>query len=223
MDGPGRTLALAGVLGLVVGLASPVGAQAPGPAGARHVRPPPAPETHQPELLAEIHTGGVIPLERSDICPGDSLCVLGGGGVIGVEIERRWPMGLGVSVAYDVWFVDSGGVFELGSVQTVRAAVRYVFGYEWQVHPAIQIGAGALVFGDTLSVSTVGGALEIGASAEVELTESVSLTAGAQAWLFTTTPFTTGRDRTMRSEGLGLNAALQLNVGLLIVAEGGHE
>jgi hypothetical protein len=140
-----------------------------------------------------------------------------------VEIERRWPMGLGVSVAYDVWFVDSGGVFELGSVQTVRAAVRYVFGYEWQVHPAIQIGAGALVFGDTLSVSTVGGALEVGASAEIELTESVSLTAGAQGWLFTTTPFTTGRDRTMRSEGLGLNAALQLNVGLLIVAEGGHE
>jgi hypothetical protein len=223
MEGPRRTLALAGALGLVVGVASAAGAQAPESSGARHVRPPPAPETHQPELLAEVHIGGVVPLERSDICPGDSLCVLGGGGGIGVEIERRWPMGLGVSVAYDVWFVDSGGVFELGSVQTVRAAVRYVFGYEWQVHPAIQIGAGALVFGDTLSVSTVGGALEVGASAEIELTESVSLTAGAQGWLFTTTPFTTGRDRTMRSEGLGLNAALQLNVGLLIVAEGGHE
>ena len=186
-----------------------------------HVEPPPAPETHEPSLLAQVHVGGIIPLEASDICPGDSLCVLAGGGVFGVEIERRWPFGLGVAVAYDVWFVDSGGVFELGTVQIVRAALKYVFAWDLMVHPTVHIGAGALVFGDTFLVSTVGGAVEAGVGAEIELTESVALTAGARAWLFTTTPFTTGRDRTRRSEGLGLNAALQLDVGLVVVAASG--
>lgn len=188
---------------------------------APHVEPPPAPESREPELIAQVHLGAVIPLERTDICPGESLCVLGGGAIVGMEIERRWPFGLGVLVAYDAWFVDSGGVFELGVAQIVRAAAQYVFLDEASVHPAIHLGVGALVFGDTLLVSTVGGAIDLGASVELELTESVALTFGAQAWLFTTSPFTTERDRTMRSEGLGLNAALQINMGLSILAESG--
>ena len=197
------------------------GAAAQDDEGTPHVEPPPAPDTHDPTLLVAVHLGGIIPLEASDICPGDALCVLNGGGAVGVEIERRWPFGLGVSVGYDAWFVDSGGVFELGTVQIVRAAIRYVFGLEWVVHPSIHLGAGALVFGDTFLVSTVGGAVEAGAGAEIELTESVALTAAARAWVFTTTPFTTERDRTLRSEGLGLNAALQLDVGLVVLAATG--
>lgn len=186
-----------------------------------HVEPPPAPEQRAPELIAQVHLAAVIPLERTDICPGESLCVLGGGADVGVEIERRWPFGLGVLVAYDAWFVDSGGVFELGVAQIVRAAVKYVFLGDDSVHPAIHLGVGALVFGDTLIVSTVGGAIELGASCELELTESVALTFGTQGWLFTTIPFTTARDRTPRSEGLGINAALQINMGLSILAESG--
>lgn len=186
-----------------------------------HVEPPPTPDNREPELLVGVHLGGLFPIERADICPGDSLCVLGGGGSFGVEIERRWPMGIGIVVAYDAWFVEAGGVFELGVVQTVRAAVRYAFLYDEIIHPEIHIGAGALVFGDTFLVSTVGGALEAGVGAELELTESVSLTGGLEGWFFTTTPFTTGRDRTLRSPGIGLNAALQVNVGIQVVAASG--
>jgi hypothetical protein len=184
-----------------------------------HVEPPPAPEHREPELIAQIHLGTIIPLERTDICPGDSLCVLGAGGTTGVEIERRWAFGLGILVAYDLWFVDSGGVFELGVVQSVRAGLQYVFLDDLMVHPAIHVSAGALVFGDTLLVSTVGGAFEAGASAEIELTDVVAITFAGQAWLFTTSPFTTNRDRTSRSEGLGINVALQLHIGLSIVAQ----
>jgi hypothetical protein len=103
----------------------------------------------------------------------------------------------------------------------VRAALQYVFAEEWAIHPAINLGAGALVFGDTFLVSTVGGAAELGVTAEIELTESVAIGIGVQGWLFTTTPFTTGRDRTVRSEGLGLNATLQFNLGLSILADSG--
>lgn len=165
--------------------------------------------------------GGVWPIERTDICPGDSLCVLGAGASFSIEIERRWPIGLGVSVSYGDWFVDSGGVFELGVVQIVRAAIRYVFAQEWMVHPIIHVGAGALVFGDTWLVSTVGGALDAGVRVEVELTDAVALTAGTALFFFTTSPFTTGRDRTRRSAGLGINLALEVSLGLTILAASG--
>ena len=210
------------VFGLAVLGPLPASAQeSAGAARARHVEPPPAPIDRDPELLVGVRLAGMFPLEKTDICPGDSLCVLGAGAAAGIEIERRWPFGLGVLVGYDAWFVDSGGVFELGVVQAVRAALRYVFAYEHQWHPSVHIGAGALVFGDSGLVSTIGGALEAGAGLELELTESVSLDAGLSGWLFTTSPFITGRDRTRRSEGLGLNFALQVHVGLVIVASSG--
>lgn len=199
-------------------VAAPAAAQAGDPP---HVQAPPAPDAREAELNAALHLGAVFPIERADICPGDSLCVLGSGGALGVEIERRWPFGIGISVAYDAWFVDSGGVFELGVVQVVRAAVRYTFLLEQMVHPSLHIGAGALIFGDTFLVETVGGALDLGVSAEIELTDSVVLTGGAAFWMFTTSPFTTGRDRTRRSEGLGLNMALSAHVGLTILADSG--
>lgn len=186
-----------------------------------HVEPPPAPDSLDPELLVDVGLGAVVPIERTDICPGDSLCVLGAGGSFEVEIERRWPMGLGVLVGYDAWFVDSSGVFELGVMQIVFAGLRYTFATELDLHPSLQIGAGALLFGDTFLPSTVGGAAKAGAGVELELTDSVALSGGAQLWLFTTSPFTTGRDRAMRSEGLGLNVALQLNLALSILADSG--
>ena len=201
---------------------APATEPAPASGGVHHVEPPPSPDRREPELLAAVHIGAVVPLESSDICPGTSLCVLGAGGAVGFEIERRWPLGIGISVAYDAWFVDSNGVFELGTVQIIRAAVGFAFGDEWAIHPAIHIGGGALVFGDSLLVSTVGGAAEVGLSGELELTETVSVNATVRGWLFSTTPFTTGRDRTMRAGG-GLNVALQLSVGIVILAASGGD
>lgn len=209
-----RALLVAGVLLAPAGAA----AQDEGP---HHVEPPPSPDSLDPELLVDVGLGAVVPLERTDICPGDSLCVLGAGGVFRVEIERRWPIGIGILVGYDAWFVDSSGVFELGVVQIVYAGLRYTFATELDLHPSVHLGAGALVFGDTFLPSTVGGAAEAGADLELELTDSVALTGGVSLWLFTTSPFTTGRDRAMRSEGLGLNAALQLNLALSILADSG--
>ena len=183
------------------------------------VEAPPAPANREAELLVHVRAGAVIPLERSDVCPGEALCVLGAGADVGVEVERRWPMGFGVGVGYEAWFVDSGGVFELGTVQIVRAVLAYTFALDWSVHPRIHLGAGALVLGDTFSVSTVGGTLDFGSTLEIELTSEVALFFEASTTFFTTAPFTTSRDLTLRAEGLGINAALQLGLGLSILAE----
>jgi hypothetical protein len=217
----GARTCLGALIGLACALAPPLARGQDAAPSAPTVEPPPAPSSREGELLAHVHLGSVVPLERSDICPGESICVLGAGAVVGVQIERRWPFGLGVSVAYDAWFVDSGGVFELGTAQIMRAVLAYTFAQEWSVHPTLHLGAGALIFGDTFLVSTVGGAIDLGVTVEIELTASVVLFFGTQGWLFTTGPFTTSRDRTTRSEGLGINAALQLNLGLAILADSG--
>ncbi|MBX3272305.1 MAG: hypothetical protein KF729_18745 [Sandaracinaceae bacterium] len=191
------------------------------PAAEPRVEPPPAPDALDAELNVAIRLGAIFPFESADICPGDAFCVLGSGASVGVEIERRWPIGIGILVAYDAWFVDSGGVFELGLAQLVRAGMRYTFLLEQIVHPSLHVGAGALIFGDTFLVETVGGAFDVGASAEIELSDSVVLTGGLSFWMFTTSPFTTGRDRTRRSEGAGLNLAVSAHVGLTILADSG--
>lgn len=205
-------------------------AQAPGSAPAADGRagrvpvltPPPSPAEHEPVLLVDVYLGLVTPLERSDICPGGASCVLGGGAVVGGEIERRWAFGLGIFLGYEAWFVESGGVFELGTAQLIRAGLRFSFLESQVVHPAIHVGAGAMVFGDALFVSTVGGALDLGATTEIELTDSVAATVGAKTWLFTTGPFTT-RDEVERSQGAGINVALMLSVGLSILADAGTD
>lgn len=210
---------VATVLGLVIvgSVAGPAVAQ-PSP-DEHHVDAPPDPGQREPDLLVNLDLGAVIPLEANDLCPGDSICVLGAGATISGEIERRWPFGVGVILGYSGWFVDSGGVFELGVMHIIRAALRYTFDTGQLFHPSVHVGAGALAFGDAVVPSTVGGALDFGAAAELELSESVSLTGGLSGWLFTTYPFTTGRDRARRG-GLGLNAALQVHLGLSILTIG---
>jgi hypothetical protein len=211
----GRAALAAGVM------ASLLTATAAGQSAPPRLEPPPDPDERDPSLFVEAHLGAVVPLERRDICPGGSSCVLGGGGVAGVEVERRWAVGIGVLLAYDVWFVESGGVFELGLVQAIRAGLRYTFLPDRLIHPTVHAGGGALWFGDSGLVSTLGGTIDAGAGLDFELTETIGVTFGARAWAFFTTPFVTPRDETARSSELGVNVALQLQVGISIVANPG--
>ena len=57
------------------------------------------------------------------------------------------------------------------------------------VHPYVGAGVGAMLFGDTLRVASVGGVLDVLAGVEFELTETLSLTTGVQWRLFTLSSF----------------------------------
>lgn len=196
-------------------LAARAAGQDDAPPDRHHVTPPPNPEDRQPELLANVHLGSIFQFSAADICPGGASCVLGNGAALGVSLEWRWPTGLGTFLGYEVWFVDSGGVFELGTAQIVRAGLVYAFQTGARLRPIARIAAGALVFGDTGLISTVGGAVDAGLAGELELTSSASLTLGADLRLFTTTPFVSARDDTLRTESL--NIALYTYIGIAIV------
>lgn len=164
----------------------------------------------------EVHVGLAFPVEEDAVCPPDAACILGPGGGIGALIERRWATGLAFGVGYDVWFLDGAGVYELGILQQVRGVVRLVMLADRRVHPILEAGVGILAFGDTIEIATLGGALLLGMGGEVELTESIALTAMLTLRFFALADFTTPADRVNRGGFGDINAALGLQLGLAV-------
>jgi hypothetical protein len=177
---------------------------------------PPDPIALDPVLSGSVYTGLVFPVERSALCPGESDCVFLPGGAVGLFVERRWPSGPALGLGYEVWFVDSSGVYELGIMQELRAQVRYSFLQSSNFHPFIGLGIGALIFGDTLKIATAGVAIDLLLGLELELTEVIGVYIGLPWRFFRTTPFTTPRDRVRRADAEGINIATSVIVALTI-------
>lgn len=178
---------------------------------------PPPPLTRPPILVGEVHVSAVIPVQREALCPDGAACIFGGGAGIGGSIERRWTDGFGIALGYDAWFLDSSAVYELGLMQSLRAAILYAILPNARVHPFASAGIGALVFGDTLRIASFGAAADAAAGAEIELTVNISLRLGLGFRLFTTSSFVTASDRVPRGEGAGLSSALTLNAGIVLL------
>ena len=168
-------------------------------------------------LGGEVHIIAIAPVARAPLCPEDAECVFSGGGGVGLSLERRWPQGLSIMLGYEAWFLDSNAVYELAVLQVVRAMVRYLFFDRAAVHPFAAVGIGALIFGDTLAIAAIGGAVDVGAGLEIELTETFSLVLMVPARFFITSSFVTPRDRTRRAEEGGMNATLSLHIGLAVL------
>lgn len=168
-------------------------------------------------LAVEVHVSIVSPVLRDPLCPPEADCVFGGGGGVGGSLERRWPTGMSLGLAYDAWFVDSNNIYELAVMQMLSARVRYYFMQDTALHPHLGLGAGALTFGDTLRFATVGFAVEASVGGEWEVTESIAVSVAMPWRLFTTSSFQTTRDRVQRAEEAGINLAVSLQIGLTIV------
>ena len=185
--------------------------------------PPPAPDDQEPVLGGEVHIVAVSPISRDPLCPAGSDpmmeagCVFSGGGGVGLSLERRWPRGLSIMLGYEAWFLDSNAVYELAVMQEVRAMVRYLFFDRAAMHPFLGFGLGAMLFGDTLSIAAVGGAVDIAIGVEIELTETFALVLATPVRIFTTTSFVTPRDGTRRAEEGGFNSAVCLHIGLSVL------
>ena len=181
---------------------------------------PPGPEDRPPELWAHVRAEVAFPNAREHLCPAGVDCVLGGGGGLSVQLERRWPFGLGVFLGYGAFFVDSNGVFELGILQSAAAGVRMGLFQSNLFHPYVEVAATGLLFGDTLQVATVGGGGQASLGVEIEVSDDTAVSLGVTEHLFTVAPFTTGRDGAARAESPGLAAVFRVHVGITLIADG---
>lgn len=188
------------------------------PCAAQALVPPPSPSTLEPTYHLEVHGAAILPIERQNLCPAGFGCVLGGGFGAGAFIERRAADGLGLLVGYQVWLLDSGGVYEVGAVHTLRLGVRWIVDANARVHPFFELMAGAVLITDPGEARTGGGLVSLGAGLEVELTETVAVTVGLDAWAVAVGAFRT-RDGAARATDFGVNLLSQLRVGLGVVLD----
>lgn len=175
---------------------------------------PPSPAKAKPRLMFEVHTGFSAPLNHSALCPSNAGCVMENGGGVGSSVERRWPGGLGVMAGYDLWFLDTDSVYELGVQQLFRGGLRYTFPTNYIFHPMFEFGAGLMVYGDTFQAATAGVLLQPVAGVEVELTESVGLRCGLGVRVFSHQAFRTQRDGVLRGGSGTFSESLYLELGL---------
>jgi hypothetical protein len=179
---------------------------------------PPAPAKVKARFAFEVHTGFSAPLDHSSLCPSDAVgCVMENGGGVGSSAELRWPVGLGVMGGYDLWFLDTDSVFELGVQQLLRGGLRYTVPTNYIFHPTFEFGAGLMLYGDTFYVATAGFLMQPVVGTEVELTETVALRVGFGLRVFTHTTFTTERDGVRRGDSGTFSESFYLEVGLVFL------
>ncbi len=178
---------------------------------------PRPPSEHAPIIAGEARIDVVFPVLRRPLCPRDSECVFGGGGGLGGVLEWRWPTGLGVGIGYDGWFLDGNGVHELTTLQSLRVTLRHHFLLDRQVHPWFGGAIGGLVFGNTFAADAGGVLADLQAGLEVELTPSLAFTVGLLGRFFTTSSFRTRSDGVDRADRVGLDGALVLTGGLVLL------
>ena len=178
---------------------------------------PPAPDQREPFLAGEVNMALVFALGMPGLCPDGAGCVFESGGGVGGLIERRWPTGLAAGLAYEAWFLDSSGVYELGVLHTLRVSVRHLLLPAARLHPFFGGGIGALLLGDRLRIASVGAAIEGSVGLEVEVTESIALTLRLPIRLFMMSGFVTPRDRVERATSPAINTAAAAILGLVIL------
>lgn len=175
---------------------------------------PPAPELAKPRLTFDVHVGFSAPLNNHPLCPAGAGCVLKSGGGVGGSAERRWAGGLGVLVGYDLWFLDSDSVYELGVQQILRAGLRYTMPTSVVFHPVFELSGGLMVYGDTFRIATAGALLEGLVGSEFELSAAFGLRAGLGVRVFSHSPFRTERDDVQRGKHGLFSENIFLQVGL---------
>lgn len=175
---------------------------------------PPAPEKARPRLVFDVHTGFSAPLNHHSLCPRNAGCVMQSGGGVGGSVERRWPAGIGLVGAYDLWFLDTDSVYELGVEQLLRGGVRYSMPTDIIFHPGFEITGGMMIYGDTFRAATVGALLQTFAGAEIELTPAFALRLGFGLRIFTHSAFRTERDGVRRGDHGVFSESFYLEVGL---------
>lgn len=179
----------------------------------------PAPMRPRDSVFAgEVHVQAVAPFVDS-LCPSHTECLLKEGFGIGGSLERRWSFGGALVFGYDLSFLSGSGVYEVGTLQTLRAGAKYVIPFGTQLTPYVDLEVGALLFGDTFQVATAGGAVQVGAGIEYELSDTLSFVAGLVFRGFTTGSFITGADRVVRGRDPGASLALLIEVGVLFLGD----
>jgi len=158
-------------------------------------------------------TGLVIPLSTKRLCPDGFGCLVDVGWAVEVGFSYRWKNGLGLGFGYEFWLMTGNAVYETPVVQSFLVNLQYSFLPDRAMHPLVRLRGGPLLLGPSFRVATVGGAAEIGAGAEVEISPDSVFSFLVTGNLLRTRSFVTEADDALRAASGSLDAMLVLRIG----------
>jgi hypothetical protein len=157
--------------------------------------------------------GLVIPLSTKRLCPAGAQCIADVGWAFEVGFSYRWKSGIGLGLGYEFWLLSANGVYGVTVPQSFLVLFQYSFLLDRRTHPLIRLRGGPVLLGPSFRVDTVGGAAEIGAGAEVELTSDTVFSFLVTGNLLRTRSFVTPADGVLRASSGALDAMLVLRIG----------
>jgi hypothetical protein len=170
--------------------------------------------------MVGIVEGGIYgaPYNRP-FCPQGEACLLRTGGGIGLRLEWRFPSLVSTGIGLDYTFVDADGLHEVGTLATVRYTVRAAFLPTARYHPLLDAGLGLALFGDTFTIDTAGGALDLRGGVEIEVTPSMAVDLALGVRLLAVAPYTTDADGVRRGEPFGPSVMVGVHASLVLLPE----
>lgn len=154
-----------------------------------------------------------MPISTKRLCPADYECIADIGWAVGLDFSYRWENGVGLGFGYEFWLLSANGVYEITVPQMFLGTLQYAFLPNRATHPLLRLRGGFLMLGPSFRVATVGGAAEVGAGAEVELTPTTVFSFLLTGNLLRTQSFTTPGDGAIRATDHVLDALLVFRVG----------
>jgi hypothetical protein len=130
-----------------------------------------------------------------------------------VNFSYRWANGIGLGFGYEFWLLTANGVYETTVPQMFTGLLQYSFLPNHATHPLLRLRGGFLVLGPGFRVDTIGGTVEIGVGAEVELSSDTVFSFLVTGNLLRTQSFITQADNAPRAVDGPLDAMLVLRVG----------
>jgi len=183
-----HTSSLARLATLAVALACVLGATSAraqsDPAGSEGAAKPKPPPLHVE--YAQYGVGFTVEnaLSPGPTCPTPTAtvkpkpCILGSGGGLAIRAGYRNPGPWYVGGAYEFTKMDSSNLYRLGIFQQIRAEARYFIDFGYRATPYIQLGAGAVLYGNEWGVETGGAQVFLGVGVEAEVSRLAVLGLG---------------------------------------------
>jgi opacity protein-like surface antigen len=142
-----------------------------------------------PPLHVEYAQYGVAFAVESALSPGATCptptetvkpkpCILGSGGGLALRAGYRNPGPWYFGGAYQFTKMDSSNLYRLGIFQQLRAEMRYLLDLGYRVSPYIQLGLGAVAYGNEWMVETGGAQVFLGIGVEAEVSRLAVLGVG---------------------------------------------
>ncbi len=177
----------------------------------------PVPERQGTVVWGELHAGLVVPVDKSSLCPAGERCIFGVGADIGGLIGAQWKHGIGLGLSYDMWFLDSDGVYEVATLQSIRGAFQFRLLPRRRSHPVFRFDGGLALLGNRFRVDALGGigSGSVGVEIETKLRAVVDLLVGVH--ILGTETFVTKSDGVLRGAGSGVDVALLFQLGYAFV------